>query len=325
MPRTLKLLLLALSFAAPLCATHAAARPVRQTPAAAQQSSTNDEELERAKRLLAQGDAKGAADALKPIAERRKTDADAWYYLGFALTRAGKPKDARKAFENALKHRPDSPQTRAGLAYALLLLNKPQDAEREASLTLASNPQQAEAHYVVAALRVREDTFPKALEAAEAALRANPDFVAAARLAAEALLNSYYDKLSDQAHLYPAGPGAGKDEIKLAMEKREPALAPFRLKMRELAERLDALAAAQPNATEAATLREQADTLRIAGRQPGQRAPGDIYSSSEVTTRAIITFKPEPGFTQKARENNTTGYVRLRAVLGSDGRDRKST
>jgi TonB family protein len=319
MPRTLKLLLFLLSLAMPMCA-HAAVRAVRQTPAAnTQQSATTDADFERGKQLLAQGDAQAAAVAFKRAAERRKTDDEVWYQLGLALSLANKQKDARKAFEKALKLRPDSAKAHAGLAYALLLLDKPRDAEREASRALASTPQQAEAHYVVAALRSREEKFPEALAEAEAALRAEPNFRAAARLAADALLNAYFEELSRQARLYPVGPRAGKDESKLMMEKREPTLAPFKAKMRELAERLEAFAAARPNDPEAAAWHEQAETLRISGRRPGERAPGDIYSSSEVTTRALITYKPEPGFTEKARKHDTSGVVRLRAVLGSDG------
>jgi protein TonB len=40
---------------------------------------------------------------------------------------------------------------------------------------------------------------------------------------------------------------------------------------------------------------------------------------SDVTQRAVITFKPEPGFTEEARRNNVTGTVRLRAVLSASG------
>jgi len=315
MPRKLKLLLLALALGAPVCATPAAAR--QDTPT--QQTASADEELARAKGMLARGETAAAVASLKPLAERRKTDADAWYYLGFALASAGNPKEGRKAFERALKLRPDSAQARAGLAYALLLLYKPRDAESEAQRALASEPRQAEAHYVLAATRFREDKFSEALAEAESALSANPDFPSATRLAADALLNAYFEEVSRQAKLYPTGPDVGQDEFKLMMEKREPALSPFRLRMRELAERLDAFAAARPNDPQAASWRELAETLRISGRSPGQRAPGDIYPSSEVTTRAIITYKPEPGFTEKARSQNTSGVVRLRVVLGSDG------
>jgi protein TonB len=38
-----------------------------------------------------------------------------------------------------------------------------------------------------------------------------------------------------------------------------------------------------------------------------------------VTRKALITFKPEPGFTEDARKNNVTGLVRLRAILSASG------
>lgn len=62
-------------------------------------------------------------------------------------------------------------------------------------------------------------------------------------------------------------------------------------------------------------------------REPSQPAepppaapPVGIYKPSEVTRKAIIVFKPEPGYTDSARRNNTSGIVRLRAVLASDGK-----
>ncbi|MDQ5835726.1 MAG: energy transducer TonB [Acidobacteriota bacterium] len=38
-----------------------------------------------------------------------------------------------------------------------------------------------------------------------------------------------------------------------------------------------------------------------------------------MTRKAVITFKPEPGFTEEARKNNVTGAVRLRAILSAGG------
>jgi TonB family protein len=43
------------------------------------------------------------------------------------------------------------------------------------------------------------------------------------------------------------------------------------------------------------------------------------FKPSEVTKKALVTFKPEPGFTEWARRFNVTGVVRLRAVLHSSG------
>ena len=43
------------------------------------------------------------------------------------------------------------------------------------------------------------------------------------------------------------------------------------------------------------------------------------FRQSEVTKRALITFKPGPGFTEEARKNDVEGVVRLRAVLAASG------
>ena len=55
---------------------------------------------------------------------------------------------------------------------------------------------------------------------------------------------------------------------------------------------------------------------------PDPNAPTDYsrpFKQSEVTRKAVITFKPEPAFTEQARKFNVTGVVRLRAILHSSG------
>jgi TonB family protein len=47
--------------------------------------------------------------------------------------------------------------------------------------------------------------------------------------------------------------------------------------------------------------------------------PEHAFKAAEVTRAAIITSKPEPGFTEEARRDNVSGVVRLRAVLKYDG------
>lgn len=303
----------------PAAASAHDAAPAQDKPAAPQAA---EDDLARGRRLLAGGDAAGAADALKAAAEARKTDADAWYYYGLALTRARKPKDARKAFDRAVNLRPDSADAHAGLAFALLMLGKERDAEASARRGLAADSQHGESHYVLGVLRFREEKFDAALEEAEAALRATPDFPAAAYLAADALLSAFFQEGERQAIQYPVAAGAGRDEIRLATEKREPALAPFRARMQEVAERLEAFAAARPKDPDADAWREQAQSLRIYGHRPGEHGPGDIYTPTQVTTRAVILAKPEPAYTDEAREKKTSGVVRVRAVLAADGRVR---
>jgi TonB family protein len=54
---------------------------------------------------------------------------------------------------------------------------------------------------------------------------------------------------------------------------------------------------------------------------PGD-APVDYsrpFKTAEVTKKAVITAKPEPGFTEQARKFVVTGTVRLRAILAATG------
>jgi len=63
---------------------------------------------------------------------------------------------------------------------------------------------------------------------------------------------------------------------------------------------------------------------RDGGGGPGGGGGGGVdyarpFKQNEVTRKALITFKPEPGFTEEAPKNNVTGVVRLRAVLHASG------
>jgi TonB family protein len=59
------------------------------------------------------------------------------------------------------------------------------------------------------------------------------------------------------------------------------------------------------------------------GGGPGGGGGGGDYNGNfkinEVSVRAVITSKPEPGFSEEARRYNITGIVRLRAVLSASG------
>jgi TonB family protein len=61
------------------------------------------------------------------------------------------------------------------------------------------------------------------------------------------------------------------------------------------------------------------------GGGPGGGGGGGVvdysrpFRQTEVTKKALVTFKPEPGFTEWARRFNVTGVVRLRAILHSSG------
>lgn len=52
---------------------------------------------------------------------------------------------------------------------------------------------------------------------------------------------------------------------------------------------------------------------------PEPPGPDGPFRHSEVTKKAAITHRPEPGYTEEARKNSVDGVVRLRAVLSSAG------
>lgn len=280
------------------------------------------DERERGAALIKAGDYKAAARVLRAAVKKDKADAEAWHMLGASLARADDAKGARKAFETALKLRPDYAPARAGLAYALFLLRKHRDAVREADRALASDPQSSVALYVIGAVRYGESKFEEAAERAEAALRLDPTSPAVARLAAEALINFYTDESLRYARQHPPRPGADEAERKAAREAFARDFAPLKARLLETAERMEAILKERADLAEPDVWRELVETLRYYGRPPGQPVDGDAgaLSLEQVTTKAVILMKPEPSFTEEARKNNTSGVVRVRAVLGADGR-----
>jgi len=289
-------------------------------PAAARAQGPADD-FERGKQLLARGDVQGAAEALKRASEQRKTDAHVWYEYGLALTRAQKQKEARKAFERAVALR-DSAPARTGLAFTQFLLGKTRDAEREAGRALALDPGHAQAHYVMAAVHFRNERMEETVQEAEQALRLDPDFAAAARLGGEALLNLFNGEFERAAERYPVEKSASGEVIFATIEKREVLVASAKGRLRVAAERLRRLADSPAAGTEKENLSELAATLEFYGTPQNRTEPPPAYKQSEVSTRAVILAKPEPGFTTNARGNDTGGVVRLRAVLAADGRVR---
>jgi TonB family protein len=73
-----------------------------------------------------------------------------------------------------------------------------------------------------------------------------------------------------------------------------------------------------------AAVAECQDYGEMIPRQPAPpsfiRNVGRVYSKREVTKSAVLRSKPEPKYTEKAREHNTQGTVILRLIFTSKGR-----
>jgi TonB family protein len=305
MPRTLKLPLCACALAAllPLCA-----------PAALARQSAPDPQFEHGVALFRKGDVKGAVKEFRAVVKRRQGDPLAWVYLGQSLTRRGDLKDARKALDAALKLDPNYARARASLAYLHVVAGRESAAEAEAVKAVESDPKLTDAHYVLGLLRLRQGAWVKALEEADAVIGLDPNAAGAYSLKTQALLGLY-----DRGNALLSEERRGAYDYDEATVSGARAAQPERL--REAAESLAQYLRLRPDAEDAAGLREELEALRFYAEASESADPArKIYRSAEASTRAVITFKPEPGFTEDARRANVTGTVRLRAVLGGDGR-----
>ena len=57
----------------------------------------------------------------------------------------------------------------------------------------------------------------------------------------------------------------------------------------------------------------------LASLAEDRRFEAETFLIGKFLRRAVITYKPEPGYTEEARRDNITGLVRLRARLDADG------
>ena len=240
-----------------------------------------------------------AAEVLKQAITKDKTDADAWYYFGLALIADPKGlKDASKAFETAVKLRPNFAAAHTGLAYALMLRNKMDGAAREARAALEIDSAIGDAYYVLGVTRLRAGAREEALKNAEAAIKLQPNVAAAYLLKSQALVSFLGD--------------AVVGEVEDSADDRK-------ARHRAAAEALTTYLELNPNSEYTNTWTEQLESLRffVNPRKPGEDQL--VFAGKEVTTRARVLSKPEPQYTNDARATGVTGTVVLRCIFTADG------
>ncbi len=302
---------LALSIVFPCVPARAIARQVTSAISNSELPAT------RSKQVETQGEVQEALIAT----EARKNDPDAWFRLGIAYNKAGNNQEARKAFQRALKIRSSHAEARAGLAYTLLIDGKLLDAEREAKYATdaAKDSRFQTASNVLQTVRLTRYRviYAQALQAAEAALKSNPNHANAHLIKSHALIGLTLPEprlLPDLSQpLLP--PAQTSEEERTALRSASAA------KYKEAANSLERYLQLQPNASEADYLRERLQTIKFYSQEAIAPDNERIATSSlEATTRIRITRKPEPGYTTKARAANVNGTVMLRLLLAADGK-----
>ncbi len=256
-------------------------------------SVTGNPELSPAIKLIRDGDSKKAVDLLKKAVKENKLDGVAWYYLGIAYLQIGDLKKGSDAFKKAIEVQPDlAPATHAGYAYALVLRNRLAEAQLWANKALQSDPTNIEALYTLGIIDLRQGARTEAIAKADELITLKPDFPAAYLLKSQAYV-------SFGSAIYPKS---------LPPEERQ-------IRYRSAAESLEKYLQLETDARAAEPWKDQLDTLKFHLGESG----GNIYTGRDVTTKVRLISKPEPVYTERARQEQIVGTVVLRCVFASDG------
>src|SRR5687768_7178086 len=301
----------------PALSTYQQIALAQETPLADAGERQRGIELYRQKNFVA------ATQLLKNAVKKNQADEQAWYYLGLTLTQQPKElKSATKAFEKAIKLKPNFAAAHTGLSYVLLRRNKFSEALREAQTALKIEPGIANAHYIVGVVRLSELAFDDALAAVNEAIRLNPRLAAAYLLKSESLWGRYVGPLdrrplSEQIRTKLTSVGASPPTPKQLEERRQKRKQGEAI-LAQSAESLETYLKLNPTDPSANLWREQLVTLKVlsnAGKVDGEL----IRHGDEVTTKARVLAKPEPRYSEEARRAQITGTVVLRVVFSADG------
>jgi TonB family protein len=249
--------------------------------------------LAPAVQLIRDGETHKALDVLKKAVRENKTDGEAWYYLGIVYLQLSDFKKAAAAFKKATEVRPDlAAQAQAGYAYALALRNNLDAASAAANQALEIDPTNIDALYTLALVDLRKGAKQEAIVKADTIIALKPDFAAAYLLKSQAFVSL----------------GAATYPISAPPPDRQ-------LRYRSAADALEKYLALETNPRAAEGWKEQLETLKF---HLGEGA-GDVHTGRDVTTKVRVIAKPEPSYTERARQEQIVGRVVLRCVFAADG------
>ncbi|HXT64170.1 MAG TPA: TonB family protein [Pyrinomonadaceae bacterium] len=259
--------------------------------------------------LFKHNETTGAIAALSLAVKQNPADSEAWYFLGLARNRQNDVKGARKAFAAAIKGRYEFAPAHTAYAYSLLLTDRIDDAGDEARRALELNPNDAEAHYVLGSVYLRQGNPTEAQRAAESATKLKQVFPAAYLLKYQALL-------ADIAERAETGWRKRNSKAVDSLEERRQQVARRQKTAERFQQAADALEIyiSQSPRDQGDPWREQLATVR-AYSTTGQ----DAFSGWEVDTRVKVLKKPAPDYTAAAQDAGVAGTVMLRAVFSGQG------
>jgi TonB family protein len=267
-------------------------------------------EKERGIELYRKGDFNEAVKSLREAVKKQRSDSDAWYYLGLSSHRAGKIKDARKAFEKTISLRSDFAPAYAAMAYMHLLGNDNKGALKNAEKAFALDPKNYESLYIAGEIRLRENAAAEALAKADEALKIKSDYPEALILKTRALISMFAQariKMHREAESWTTGDQP--DDPAREEGKR----AKYSL-LKQASESLEAYLKLRPETSQQPLWGEQLEALRVYGRL-GTMPGSDI----SLKLRPEILYREKAKYTDAARNAGIQGTVILMVVFADDG------
>ncbi|HSE20854.1 MAG TPA: TonB family protein [Pyrinomonadaceae bacterium] len=249
--------------------------------------------------LIKAGKNAEAIDVLQRFIKTNKQDGLGWYYLGVAFLQVQNFKKAVDAFEHATTLLPDSANAYNALGYAYLRRARLDDANKALTKALALDPTSADAHYTFGVLMLRKGDGAEARTQATLALASNANFADAYLLKSQAILF-----LVAQAILGEGRPGSDPS-IGAQYEDAGQALRQFLNRV--------------PDAKDNSIWKDQLESINFYRSTHNNTSSDPVYIGNAVTTKARLLSKPEPTYTEEARQSLITGKVVLRTVFAADG------
>ena len=242
-----------------------------------------------------------AIDLFKKALQENEKDATSWFMLGSAYLKKGKNKEAVKAFQRADKIDPKSDRTLASLAVAYFLIRDDR-ASNTAREAVRLNSKNIDGHYLLGQIALMDGSYNFAYERANRVIELNRDHAAAHRLKGEALLGSF----AAQGGTIIKPPATRNDHLV------------------EASAEFDKYFALINDDQVKNDLRYQVESLKAFAEFYGKeenRGPIVLDPVPEPGKVPLKIFsKPQPSYTNAARQGNVQGTVHLLVLFLSDGK-----
>ena len=237
---------------------------------------------------------------LEPYIKKNPGDAEAWNAIGVANIRSGNPKDAIEALQKAVKYDPANSVYTTNLAQAYIGGNKLGPALKASEKAIALDPKNRAAYLAKGSVFLLQGRSTDAIAIAEYAIGLDKTYSPAYILKADALLQIFGGKISDDVSEIDDLTPLNQSILLLQTCLKE---CDRSLNPKTLPGRLDSLIAFH-----------KYFTPKIPGAAPVKIEP------QPAVTPLIITHKELARYTEEARKNQVFGRIRLAVLFFADGK-----